>query len=219
MDNIFHPENKYIQIANRVVDMCAIGIFWIILSLTIIMIGPATTAAYHTVTKVVRRERGTLVKEFWRAFKRDFWKSLVIGLLLTFLMFATYLTDFVYNAPFIVSGENLDIVSMLLMIIKVFLLIGIGLYYFPILSRFNMSIVRMVWASALLMFRHFFSTCLIIATVLAAITIVAIFPFLLVVVPGLCFWIISFPMERILQKHMQAEDKVVDESKDQWYLS
>ena len=219
MGNIFHPENKYIQFANRVVDMCAVGLLWLVLSVTVVLFGPATTAAYHTVVKVVRRERGSLLKEFWRAFKRDFVKSLVIGLILVFLMFAVYLTDFVYNAPFLATGENPDVLALVLMAIKVILLVGIGLYAFPILSRFNIGAKQVLWTSMLLMVRHFFSTCLAIVIVMVGITAVAIYPYLIVVVPGLCIFALSFLLEKIFQKYMRPEDKELDETKDQWYLS
>ena len=59
---IFSYDNKFFQTLNLILDVVALSLIWTISSLPIITIGASTTALYHTVDKVFRREEGGLVE-------------------------------------------------------------------------------------------------------------------------------------------------------------
>lgn len=54
---------------NQVADILGAGFLWLICSVPVVTIGPATAALYYTVVKVVRRNRETVVKSFFHSFK------------------------------------------------------------------------------------------------------------------------------------------------------
>ena len=79
MDNIF------IRILSRIFDLIVLNILWVVFCLPIVTIGASTTALYSVTLKMVVNEEGYLIRDFWRAFKRDFKQSTSIWLLLLVL--------------------------------------------------------------------------------------------------------------------------------------
>lgn len=218
MQELFNYNSKFIQTLNKFADMMIVSTMWLILTLTIIGFGPATTAAYHVMSKVVRYERGSVIKEFFKALKDNFWKSLVMGMLLMVFLVSLYFYDFAQNSEYIATRENPQWFPLIMLVLKSFLAFGLAVYVFPIISRFNMPLARIFMSSLLLMFRHLGSTLLMLLMLAAAITVVAIYPMLIILVPGLLLFGMTYPMERIMRRHMSAEDREEDDTKDQWYL-
>ena len=85
MGNFFNLDNPLFSILNKICDMLFVSIIYIILCLPIFTIGPATTALYYAVVKVIRRERGYISREFFRSFKLNFKRGTIVGLVLTLL--------------------------------------------------------------------------------------------------------------------------------------
>ena len=67
MGEIFGLDGGIMKFLSKVSDICIISILWLICCLPIVTIGASTTAAYYTMVKVVKREIGTLHKEFFRS--------------------------------------------------------------------------------------------------------------------------------------------------------
>lgn len=86
MGEIFGLDGGIMKFLSKVSDICIISILWLICCLPIVTIGASTTAAYYTMVKVVKREIGTLHKEFFRSFRMNFKDSIVINLIYLFLM-------------------------------------------------------------------------------------------------------------------------------------
>ena len=72
MGNLFNMDNAFFSFISKVCDIMILSTVWILLCIPIITIGPASTALYYAVVKVVRRERGYLLREFFRSFKMNF---------------------------------------------------------------------------------------------------------------------------------------------------
>lgn len=218
MKDFFNYDNKFIQVMNKVADMMIISTLWLLLCLTVVGIGPACTAAYHAMAKAVRYERESAFKEFFRALKNSFWKSLFYGILLTIFAISIYFVDIVANVDFLFNNAAPNGWDLFLLIVKTVILVVLALYVFPILSRFNMPISRIFLSSLLLSVRHLLSTILMTVALLAVTYAVISFPYLVFVVPGAFAFLQTYPMEKIMRAHMTEEDKEEDESIDQWYL-
>lgn len=61
-------------------DLMALELLWIVCSLPIITIGPATSALYSVMLKVARGESAATFSEFFKAFRANFKQSLFLGL-------------------------------------------------------------------------------------------------------------------------------------------
>ena len=218
MSSFFDYNNKFIQIMNKVADMMITSTMWSLLCLTVVCIGPASTALYHAMAKAVRYERESAFKEFWRSFKQNFWKSLFFGVLLTIFAVSIYFVDITANYDFLFKNAAPDGWALFGLIIKTVILAVLALYVFPVLSRFNMSIPRIFISSLLLSVRHLLSTVFMVVVLVVAAYGIMIYPYLLFLGPGAFAFVQTFPMEKIMRAHMTEEDREEDESVDQWYL-
>ena len=82
--NLFGINSPVIQFLAKVGDLIILNILTLILSLPIVTIGAATTALHYAVDKVFTDE-GTLLKNYFHAFKINFKQSTIYWLLLLVL--------------------------------------------------------------------------------------------------------------------------------------
>lgn len=57
----------------------------------------------------------------------------------------------------------------------------------------------------MIMFRHFFITLLLLAVFMLSFIAILVFPLVAILVPGVCLYLYSFFMEKILRKYMSEE--------------
>ena len=51
---IFNPENDLWRITGKLVDLFLLSVFWLVCSIPLFTLGPATAALYHTVVRCIR---------------------------------------------------------------------------------------------------------------------------------------------------------------------
>jgi uncharacterized membrane protein YesL len=83
MNNFFNMDNKFFTVLSKACDILFLSVVWALLCIPVITIGPATTAMYYVIVKVIRRERGYLFREFFKAFKSNFKYGAISGVILT----------------------------------------------------------------------------------------------------------------------------------------
>lgn len=135
--------SKFYQIVTQIIDCAALSLLWIVFSLPVITIGASTTALYHAVDKVIRREDGSIWKEFWRVFRRDFKRATALWILML-LICGVLVANF--YAAFAHEWEN-ESLQAFMQIASVFLiaLFAIWLqYWFPYLARFDDPVKRIL---------------------------------------------------------------------------
>ncbi len=218
MEKLFHPDSKIIYLFTKFADIMILSLLWVLLSMTVICIGPATTAMYYAIAKSVRRDRGSAIKEFWSAFRSNFTKSLIMGLLVTVFAVSVFWVDFPTIGDFLVNSTPPEGKAILLFIVKTFIVFGLFLYMFPIQSRFRLKLVHVFLFAIGFMFQHFGVTLLMLLMLVAAIVILVLFPYLIIIIPACFFLGISYPMEKILRKYTPEEAIRDNPETDQWYL-
>lgn len=214
----YHPENKFVQFIEKTVDLAAISLLWIVCCITVVGAGSATTALYYTAAKSVKRGRSYPIREFFRALKRNWWKSMWVWILLILFGISLYMVDLPCILLWGVSGTAGNPILFAASVVKLFLFIGILLYVFPVLSRFDVSIWKALSVSVVLMIRHIFTTLLLALLMTVSAIIVWLEPAFLLLVPGVCAFVCTIPLEWVLQKYMEGQEKEPDPSRDQWYL-
>jgi uncharacterized membrane protein YesL len=218
MHKLFNYDNKLIQLLNKAADMMIVSCLWFFLTITVVGFGPACVACYHAMAKAVRYGRESAFKEFFRALKSGFWKGLIYGLMIMAFAVSIAMVDLPKNLPYFAGAAAMDVSAMVVMVVKVVLLVVLSLYVFPIISRFEMPIVRIFGASCLLSVRYLLATVLMVLLAAAAVYAVASLPFLIILIPGLFSYLQTGLMERIMRANMSEEDMEVNEKEDQWYL-
>lgn len=218
MGNLFNIDSPIFSTLSKICDMLFLSIAFIFLCIPIITIGPASTALYYTVVKVIRKERGYLFKEFFKSFKLNFKRSAIVGVILT-IMYFILVFDLLY-AYGITSPESTKGSLMMGVFIGItFLVVSFTIYVFPILSRFEMTIKQLFKAAVYMSMRHIlFTIAMILVNALSVVAIYFVFPFIFIA-PATVVLVNSFMMEIVLKKYIPVTDGSDEGTgRDEWYL-
>jgi len=221
MSGFFSSDNKFFVLMSKIFDLMMLGLLWLVLCIPVITIGPASTAMYYAMVKVIRRERSYLFKEFFRSFKLNFKQGAVLTLIYGVIAAVIYV-DLLYILELSKSESGVGSLMLGAFFVLVIFTVFTVVYVFPILSRFTMNLKNLFKWSFFLAIRHFGWTLLL--TVLFVGTAAMLFysflfmPPIILFLPGLYVLLISFPMEHIFKKYMPAEEDSDEESGvDHWY--
>lgn len=215
MGGLFNMDNVFFTTIGKVVDIIVLSIIWILLCIPIITIGPATTALYYTIVKVIRRERGYLMREFFTSFKANFKNGAIIGIILSILFLIMY-----FDRTFALSlGGTKGFLMLSVFNAMIFLLLCITTYIFPILSRFKMGKKQLMKTALFMSMKHLPTTILLVIIVVACAIGTYIIPMLFFVTPAVCCLLCSLLLERVFKKYMpeKSEDAEITGT-DEWYL-
>ena len=216
MGNLFNMDNAFFRFMGKLFDVVALNIVFIIVCIPLVTIGPAISALYYASVKSIRRDRSYPIKEFFKAFKRDFRQSFIVGLILVLASVIIYV-----DIRFVVDYIKNDFTAMRYVYLVIGLVISfISVYIFPLISRFSLKISGLFRLSFYLAIRHLLTTIVSIILLFGGFVLVYISAGLaLLFVPVLANLLISIMMEKVLIKCMDlVQTNENYEDKDQWYL-
>ena len=196
---------------NKTGEIILVNIVFLLCCIPVVTIGSALTSFYYATMKSIRRERGGPVKEFFHSMKRTLGKGilLTIGILLwlALLCWGRWMVR-VGTAGTVTSAEVLYDVAI---VVSGCILI----YLFPVFSRFEMRVAKMIQLSFVMSIR-FFPVTVIVAVGSVLIGWLLIFKLpaaCILVLPGIWCYLVTFLMEKALL-HYMPEAKPGEE---QWY--
>ena len=216
MGNLFNMDNAFFRFMGKLFDVVALNIVFIIVCIPLVTIGPAISALYYASVKSIRRDRSYPIKEFFKAFKRDFRQSFIVGLILVLASVIIYV-----DIRFVVDFIKNDFTAMRYVYLVIGLVISfISVYIFPLISRFSLKISGLFKLSFYLAIRHLLTTVVSIILLFGGFVLVYISAGLaMLFVPVLANLLISIMMEKVLIKCMDlVQTNENYEDKDQWYL-
>jgi len=244
MSNLFNLENPIYQALNKIIDTVVLSLiysllvspavfmgyvvidqgfyilFILLFVLAMALVGPATTALYYAMVKVIRRERGYALREYFRSFKVNFRQGAVIGMIFGFLMGLLYFDYKFVNEANTADATALNTVMLIGFNAVVILMVLIATYIFPLLSRFSLPVKNFFKNALFMSIRHLPSTLLMILINAAGIFIVWWFfplPFFFAI-PGVCMLLDSLLMEKIFKRYMpEPEGDPEETGVDEWY--
>ena len=221
MSGFFSSDNKFFVLMSKIFDVMVLSLIWLVLCLPIITIGPASTAVYYTMVKVIRRERSYLLKEFFRSFKLNFKQGAILTLIYAALVASMYF-DFRYVQELSEAGSKYGPMLFGAFLVLAIFVVFTAVYIFPLLSRFTVTIKNLIKWSFFIAIRHIGWTLLLgvlfIGTALLMFFAFFYMPPLIIFLPGVYTLIVSFPMEHIFKRYMPVEEESDEESGvDRWY--
>ncbi|MBH1940061.1 DUF624 domain-containing protein [Mobilitalea sibirica] len=219
MGNFFNMDNAFFSTLNKFTDMLFLSVIWIILCIPIITIGPATTALYYATVKVVRKERGYLMREFFKSFRMNFKRGAIVGVILS-IVYMILAFDLYYSWTMLAVDSKKGSVLLGVFIALTFITLCFTLYVYPILSRFDMTVKQLMKAAIYMSMRHLpFTVAMAVVAALGIASVLFVSMVLLFILPALIMFINSFMMERVFRKYMpQSEGPAEETGKDEWYL-
>lgn len=223
MSNILNPENAVFSFINKIVDLIWLGILWTVTSLALVTVGPATSALYYAVVKVIRRERGYVTKAFFHSFKENLKPGIIAGGLFWILVVLMYI-DFTYASAMSANGETFGTVMVVVFMCVTVFAVFIYMWIYPILSRFTLGFRPLLINSLLISVKHFPRTLLMIAFygavgyLIYSFVPLVFYIFIPIILPGISALLKSFVVEPVLKKYMAEPEGTPEETgEDQWY--
>jgi uncharacterized membrane protein YesL len=205
--DLFNPDGPLFFYGEKVFDIMAVSILWVICCIPIVTIGPATSALYNVAVKQVRKNSGSLVNNYFGSF-RD---SLRTGIPLTciVLLYGTAMVATIWATNGMAENGSISTANSYLSFAAKMLLLPLLIilpYLAPIMSRFSISIATILKLCIVLSLRFLWRTIILLILIAGSAIVLWIFPFCIMIVPGLCALVSSFLIEPALGKYMAKQD-------------
>ena len=153
---IFNPDNDIWRFTAKLVDLFLLSVFWLVCSIPLFTIGPATSALYNTVVRCIRGNR----RDSWTLFFRTFRDNFTVGALTSLVVLAAGVLLFLIYSMLYQTAPYSQAGYVLFMAYYVFLLLPLGVlcWLFPTLSRFEFGVGGLLSNCAKLAIAHLPST-------------------------------------------------------------
>ncbi|WP_160560709.1 YesL family protein [Parablautia muri] len=209
-------DSPVFNIADQIADILVAGFLWLVFSVPVFTIGPASAALYYTVVKVVRRKRETVTKSFLYAFRLNLKQG--IGLTILYLVYGAVLAIFISYMRYGALEIN-PYIAVLTGIIAAAPFLFTLPYIFPVLSRFQFKVSGLLQYALHMSIGHFITTGILLVMLLIVVFFIYLFPFFLGILPGIYAYGASFLIERVFKNYLKAErEKYGEEDELPWYL-
>lgn len=165
--NFFVIDSPVMRFLGRVGDILLLNIVFVVTSIPVITIGTALSALYTVAMKLVRGEDPAIIKEYLKAYKRNFKPATICWLFMAVIGVLLFV-DFRLVAVF--SGTAYTVMRLLLaMILGIWLLTF--LYLFPYIARFENTILNSMKNELFLSVAHIPSTLMMLGVAIGLLII------------------------------------------------
>lgn len=200
----FDLDGPFNRFGTFLFDIIALNFIWFIFSIPVFTMGAATTALFYVVGKKVRKEDGYLLKDFWKSFRMNFKQSTVIWILMLFIILIAR-----FNLKSAHLFGNMGKALVVFQYAILLQLIFIGIYIFPLLSRFYLTITGALKMAFIIANKHLFTTLFCIFLLVATFFLVWVVPIYIFISIGLYAVTSAYLIEKILNKYMPKNEESI----------
>lgn len=209
---MFRYDSKFWSVAGVVGDVVVINILFIISCIPIITIGAAVSAMYTVMRKLVKKEEGYLVRNYFKALKENMKKSTIIWMIF-FILFVLIYADLRIVKENMGNSTSFSM-AMGFFLVSFLLAVAICIYALVLQSGFENTTKNTIKNATILMLAQLPWTVVILLTTLSPVLILMIFPTMYSVVLAGMFigWfsgtalINSFIFNRIFDEMIQNKE-------------
>ena len=137
---MYQEQHIIIRILTHIFDFILLNILWLLTSIPIVTLGAATAALYSVMMSVVEKKEGYIIKDYWKAFCRNFKQSTVVWILLLFLGACLW---FDLTLIGVVPGLFRQIGTVVLGAVLIFYFMEC-IFVFPLIANFENSTGNMI---------------------------------------------------------------------------
>lgn len=213
LSRLFDMDTPIMNCLGTMTDIIYAGFLWVICSIPMITIGPASAALYYTLVKTVRHKRGTILASFWHSFRDNLKQGIELTILYGMLIAFIY----IYVMQFQAGISRTGAVYVIAGIILITPVVSTLPYIFAIQSRFSDKCFTLMRYAFILSMRHLFSTSLLLIIMAVTAIIMIYIPYFIVIAPAVGMYLASLLMERIMKKYMTVAELNTGEELP-WYL-
>lgn len=204
MRSFFNPENWLWRGFGRVADFFLLSCCWFLVSIPIVTIPAACIALYDTTAHCVLGNDGGTYARFFRTWKAELKRSVLIALLwlaIAFLLGTGY--------QILCQRVQADADQAMFAIVYYFSLtipVAVFCWLLAVESRFVYGFGQLHKMAFYFTFAHLPTTVCIVAVALVTYDLCARTLFLVMVLPGICAYIQSIFIERVFLKYLPKEE-------------
>lgn len=142
----FSTEGALYKFITRFWDMVKLNFIWLICSLPVITIGVSTISAYTVTLRMIDENEGYVVRDFFRAFRKNFKQGMAIGPI-------TVLFGAVLYIDFILAKQHMGFA--VLGVFSAFMFVIALIYAYPLLARYENKLFQTIKNSMRIALRYF----------------------------------------------------------------
>ena len=155
-----NPDSRIMSFLAKLGDMFILNVLYLVCCIPVITIGAATTALYYNTLKMAENRESYVWREFLRTFKENFKQATIIWMIIL-VIGAVLVGDFLVMGG-IGSQALVSVTAIVVIVVGVFLILT-AVYVFPVLARFDNSVLNIMKYALLMAIRHLPSTVVILA--------------------------------------------------------
>lgn len=161
--------NTFLNWVTRLALLNVLALAFTIISLGVLGLFPALSASFAITRKWVSGETDIpVVRSFWKYFKKDFWKSNLLGYMIAAVSYILYL-DFVFLTVY--PGDITSLLTIPFIIISTIFILTV-LYIFPVFVHFQMTLFQVIKSAFFIMLSNPLPTLMMAVGVLGIAVII-----------------------------------------------
>ena len=208
---IFNAENPFWKGMGRIFDTFTLNVLWLLCCIPIVTVGPSTAAFYSAMITLIRGEEGYISHDFFRAFRHNFRRNLIAGLIV--LLMEVFLGVDVYICRH--SGTGIYTFFMVFFAVIFVVWTAVGLYLFPILGKLEVSIKDAFILAFTLMIRNLSQTLMMLFVLVLALWFCHLLPGLIFLAFGMVCEFHSTLFAVILKPWLPKLERESDDDSDE----
>lgn len=203
LNKIFNPENGFWKLLGILADVLAFSVLWLLCAVTLVGLGPGTTALYDAMAHCLRKGKPGGYLRFWTSLKDNFKVALPAGLVVLAAGWGMGKLHGALYAGALTGDQTLFLCYAAYWVFFV-VVCGIAAYIFPVLSRFTFGVGGLLAASVKLALAHPLTTLLLGLLTGGCILLCVEFWMWMVwlVLPYVWAWLASLLLERVFKPFM-----------------
>lgn len=164
----FSIDSPFYKFMQRLLDVFVLNLMWLLFSLPVITIGCSTIAAFDVSLKMSEEREGHIARGFIKAFASNWKQGIPMGIITLVAVYAVYLDIQLIRADL----EN-SYIFLIIGLVSIYFIVLSLLYAYPLLARYENTVLNCIKNSFRLSMKFFGSTLLLI--LLLAVEFVIIF--------------------------------------------
>lgn len=207
--NSFFSNNNFIfRYSNYILDMAALSILWLFLSLPVVTAGGATAALYYTVSRHTRKGHVLPYHHYLRSFKENVKIGIPCSLLTTAALGLLWVGLTMMRSLASYDGQYMVIYAMYYF--ACFLPLGVICYAFPLLGRFTFGVKDLICTAFQLSICHLPTTILLVVLVVLTACVCLSLYWTVLFLPAITAVVMSLFLERIFKQYAPEDPSSAD---------
>ncbi|MBQ7264478.1 MAG: YesL family protein [Firmicutes bacterium] len=209
MNNFLGLESKFYKVGTWLGDMAVLMLLWFLCSVPVFTLGASTTAVYYVTTRQISGREGYMSKDFFKSFLTNFLQATIATVIMLVLLVITYIN---------ISATPRNSVFFPLQFLILYEILATFLFLFPLLSRFDMKMIKLLQMSFTMANRHMLTSvsavllfCIGIFLIYIVEAPIYIYPIFLMIFMAVYTPITSLMYMNIFRKYQPDIDKDEDE--------